>query len=355
MYCSNMRPSFPCRLALPPIPQADASCVTPEAVSTAEAGSEEGAQVVAPLEATLVAVQADVSEGAEDIAATGSGGAFPASVGDVVTNFVDGAVDVGTTEQEKTDGEEVDMAGEGPIVPTAAAVPDAVPDVVDTATECAAIGAPMSAMGCEDSPPSVSVGVAAAGDEVSATLKNVQAEVEPVASAEEPETARSVSISDGLVEEDGAAVLAAATDGETGAGEALPVSTKLAVVDVERATDGLVGGDVTTPAGDDTAGSVEGAGSAEAVATALSSLVVEEVPEVEAAASLMENESADVVVSVVRPRDDNTMRKDSKRSGPLSSRSLGCLTETFLFFYFFCSHYCFCRLPHRPTSSTTTS
>ena len=297
--------------------------MAPDEVSTAEAGSEEGAQVVAASEATPVIVGVVSSEVTEDLAAaTVSEKALVVSVDEAVADSIDGAVDVETTEQEKTADEEVDMAGEAAVVATAAAV--LVSGAIDPATEqCAAIDAPEPAMGCEDSTPSVSVGVATADNEVSATLDDVQIEVEPVV-PEEPGLDRGASASDCLVGEEGPAVSIAATDSETRAGDALLVSAELADVDVEQATEGHAGDDMASAevdtgvhAGDDTAGSSEGAGSAAPVATELLSLVVDEVPEVGAPVSLVEDASADVMVSFVRPRDHSNMRNYSMRSGPL--------------------------------------
>ena len=274
--------------------------------------------MVAPLEATPVVVQAGALDVSGNLAATGSDKALPASVDVAVADAVDGVVDFETTEQEKTDDEEVDATGGEPVVATAAAVPDAVPDVIDTATDqLAAISAPVSRMDAEESTPSVSVDVPAAENEVSATLDDVQSEAEPVAPEEEPGPDRGASTSDGLVGEEGAAVPAAVEDIETGAGDALRVSTELADVGVEQAVEGLVGDDVAaaevdtaSPAGDDTAGSSEDAGSAEAVATALSSLV-----EDQAAASPVEDACANEVGAVC-PRRDKSLRNRVMRSCP---------------------------------------
>ena len=303
---SNVCHSSRCHLASCPTPQVDVSSVAPDPMSTAEAvGSEEGAQVVAASEATPVATHAAASEVSGNLAAaTVSEKALAASVDEVVTDSDDSAVDVETTEQEKTDDEEADMTGEAAVVATAAAV--LVSGAIDTATErCTAIGAPVSTVGVEDSTPSVSVGVATAENEVSATLDDVQVQVEPVAPEEESGPERSVSASDELAGEEGAAVPGAVEAGETGAGDALAIDGEQAVE--ELVGDGEATAEVDTEcfASDGTCGSSEGAGSAEAVATRLSSSVVNEAPEVEAPVSLVENASAHAV-SVVRPRNHIT-------------------------------------------------
>eukprot|EP00752_Nemacystus_decipiens_P015849 g14159.t1 len=263
--------------------QVDASSVTPDAVSTAEAGSEEEAQVAKPVEEAPVAVEGGAPEVSADVAATGSDGAPPASVEVVVADTVGGTVDDGHTKQEKTGDEEVNMAGDGPFVARVAAVPDAVPDAIDTATgELGAIIAPVSDMGVEDSTLSLSAGAAAAGGEVLATLDDVQSEVGPMAPDEEAEPQRSCLTSDRIVEEDGAAVPAAALDGES-AGEGLPVSTEPVDVESEQTFGELVrnvaaraGVETANPAGADEAGSSEAAVSLAPNATQLPSAVVDE-------------------------------------------------------------------------------
>lgn len=283
--------------------------MTPDTVSMAEAGSGDGAQVAGSLKDTPVAVPAGAAEVSQNLAATGSDAAPTVSVDDVANDTaVDHAVDGGQADQEKTDDKEVEMAGEGVAVAAAAVVPDGFPDMITTATDqVATIGTLVSGMNVEDSTPSLSAVVATAGDQAQVTLDDVRAEVALVTPEEETEPERPGSASDSSVEERDAGLSATAVDGACGAGEATPVSIESACVGVEQTVEELAGDDTAPaevdsarPAGDGTAWSSEGAETVEPVASQLSSLVVDDVPEVEAAASIPEKTSANAV-SVLLP------------------------------------------------------
>lgn len=235
----------------------------------AEVRTDDRVQVAGPSAAMPVAVLDVALEVSQDVAATRSDEARPGSVDVVVANFVDGAADGERAEKANSDDEEVTMVGGVPAAATASAVPPAVSDAIE---------------------------------------------------------------SDSSVEEEDAGVPAADTDDESGAGEAMTVSTESTGADVEQTVKRLVADDMApaeidsgSPAGDGTAWSSEGAETVEPVASQLSSSIVDKVSEVEAAASITEDPSANAV-SVVQPGDHRSMRNRSIRSSPLLlSRSLAIL------------------------------
>lgn len=266
-------------------------------------GSKKRTQVAEPSCAVPVPVQDTAPEVSKDLAAATPGVALLAPVD-------------GCTREQKSGEGGVKMAGApSPAVATVGAVPDAVSDAIEgMIDQPALIDTPLSGVGVEESTSSLSAGVASAGDDVSATMDGAHAEAERVTLGAEAEPERPVSASMAFLE-DGVGVPAAATDGVSTASEAIPVFTESASVEVEQTVEEVVSDDappaekdMARPAGTDTAGSSEGAGSVEPFTTPLSSVVVGQVPEVEAAAMKVEDSSANEV-SVVRPLDHKSKRR----------------------------------------------
>lgn len=212
-----------------------------------EACSDEGAQTAEPWVVVPVPVQDTTQKGSQELAATGPDGELTAPIDAADTDTFDGAVDDERAELDKDDDEDVEdvkMAG-------ADAVADAVPDTIEAGTDrLAPPAAPVLGEGGDDSTSRESVdssalvhGVSAdatavvdqmsdgelvevarvtaaadiqqaAGDEMSATLDNVPAEVVVIVGETEPE--QRISASEALAE-NGAVVPAVAADGESGA------------------------------------------------------------------------------------------------------------------------------------------
>lgn len=259
----------------------------------------------------------------------------------------------------------VGIAGGGPVAATVAAVPEPVSDAIETAAgQRVTTIAPVPGAGIEgstyllslgsstlvpdlsfsaspadqmtdDEPDEVAGAAAAAdveqavGDEASVTLDGVQTEIEPVMLEADVETEQRVSTSEGLVAEEGVVVSAAATDDESGAGKATPVSIESAGEDVEQTAEELASDDMApaevdsaNPAGASEAVPSESAGGVESVTIQHPPSVVDQVPEVETAASIVEDPSANAV-RVVQPRDRRSMLNlvTSSRLLPLSSIS----------------------------------
>lgn len=273
----------------------------PDAVSMAEASSEDGVREAGPSEVRLVAVQDGAPDVSQELVATGPDGAPPTSVGVVFAGAADVAVDGEITEDEATGYKEEEMPGGGPDAIAAAAAPEPYSDVIETVADQLELkGAPMSGGGFEGSTLPLSVGCATVGDEVSATPQHVQTGVE-----------QPVSASEDLKEAEGAVVSASATDEASGAGEAMPMSTVSVGVEVEQTAEELAGDDTApaavdtaTPTGDEVPASSESSEGVEPVETQLSSLVVDGLPEIEAVASIVDIPSANTIamVSVMQPR-----------------------------------------------------
>lgn len=307
----------------------------PEPLSVSEASPENGAPVAEPWVAMPATVQDSAPEVPQDLAAAGSDEALLASVDGDATDAVGGAVDGERSDEENQDDKEATMAGEGPVSDAIEEVTgEPAPTVVPVSGgdgEGSSSPLPMGATTLvqslsspvcpgdhmPDMDPVSSLEASAAvehltGDEVPVTLNDVRVEVERVTPEAGTKSEHPGLAGEALVQED-AVVSAVATDGESGAGGVMPPLTEVAGVQVEQAA-GELGRydtvlaevDTASPAGDDTADSSDCAGSVEPVATQTTSLVVEGVPEVEAATSIVEDPST-TAVSIIRPGDNAFM------------------------------------------------
>lgn len=246
----------------------------PDAASMAELRSEDGLQVADPWVALPPAVQDGAPEVSQGLAAAGSDEALPAFMDGDVTDAADSAVDGERREQHD---KEVTMAGGGAVAATVAAVHEPLSDTIETvADELPRTSAPVSGAGIEGRislPSAVSailvpdlsssasmadqmsggepaevVGAVAAAveqaaeDQESGTVNDVQAEVKPVALEGETEPEQPVSASEALGENN-AVPPAAATDGVSGAGEVMPVSTGSAGVEARQTMEALASDD----------------------------------------------------------------------------------------------------------------
>eukprot|EP00903_Cladosiphon_okamuranus_P020150 g18499.t1 len=301
-----------------------AASVKPETVPLAEAGKEDDAQLSRTWETMQVAVQECAPEVSQGFLATGPDGAPPSYLDVVGANTVGHTIDGGTPEKDREDGKEVGIAGGGPVTATVA-VPGPVCDAIETTPDQRApITAPSPGAGIEGSTPLLSLGSItlvpdlsssasmadhmsdgnpgeisgeaapdvdqAARNDLSVTPDNVLAEVDPVMLGADVEPEQRVSTRDGLVAEEGAVVSAAAADDDSAADKAIPVSPESAGVEIELGTALEVVGTVSLIA-DEGAGVTEGAGGAEPVTIQHSPSAVDQVPEVEAAGSVVEDPS----------------------------------------------------------------
>ena len=261
----------------------------------AQTDSEDGALVAGPSEVAPVEVLDGAQEASQDLAATGSNVELPAFV-DVVADAVDGPTGGRRTE--------VGVVGGGPLTSmVAAAVPEAVPDAIGNATDHLTPNHTTEVVET-----AAAAGEQPAGDNVSITLDDMHAEVEPLMPEEQTEPKQQPEQHDltmeSFVEGNGAAVSATATGAESGAGWKVPVSTDSATEEIVSDDMGLVALDTASAVVDDGAGSSEGV-EVEPGTTRRSSLVVDELPQ-KAGASVVEDPSASAV-SVVRPQDHRFM------------------------------------------------
>lgn len=307
--------------------------VRSEAVLASGTSPEERAQVVERWIAVPVPGQGGATAVSQELEATGSDEALPASTNVAVADTLDGVIDGETAEQDNRGDKDTTMAGEGRVsvmVPAAIsdeseAVTDQLPphhspasgrsgddSTLPVPASCATLvcglrdSASPAAEMC-GSEPVEAVQTVTANDQAAGvwvTMGDVHGEVKlPVPPEEEIEPEQPVSAK-ALAEIQSAGVPAEApgADGKPIVGEAMVVLADSKSAEAEQTAEELEGGDIapaealiTNPDGDDTAGpsgSAEGLKSGEAHP---SFLVVDEQPEIETASAVLEGPESKAV------------------------------------------------------------